>query len=1159
MIRLKYISLPNSFFSILAALSFIMIMPVGMAQSPVKVAGQATITAQQSGNWTSTATWGGALPAENARVLIPDGITVTIDGIINTAFKSVRIATGGKLQYATDTNTELRTEFLVTEMGGAFEIGNSNNSIPANFTAKLVFAWRGGTTKSEDPGRYAPGAVFMGPVRMYGAEKTSWTTLAEKPIAGATQLNLNATPIGWQVGDVITVAGTDINDYKSDEQVTISSISGNMVTLSSALQKSHQPPEQLMNLVDVHVSNNTRNIVISSENTSVTALAGTNGYGKPRGHLMFMHNADVVLKYMETRGIGRTDKSIRLDDWSVPEDESVLFSTTIPYPAIPGGGKNPRGRYSIHFHRTLDTNTNKALVEGCVVNNDPGWGYTNHSSHVDFINNVSYDILGSAYCTEAGDELGSFRRNIAIRTYNPDEPINLGRPAGGRIGEQGGSTDGVVDSREGISDFAFQGDGFWLHSTGVTLEGNVVSGSSGHAYIYWTEGLWESLRGRPEMQNKIDLYVPPNEFPELNTELKTRVAQYPNWKFDVWYILPRPFKDNIGYASAQGFRGDYIMTEFHEDNDPESPLFNLMPPNYRNTMNLVIENTLLWSIRRTGMQFENCAQITLKNNRVYGYGTSPNLAPWRPVPNPYPGYLEDEPEVIGLDLDQYHNTRSWTLENNTLAGWQGEAQAITLPINAVTVVNGGTFDNSGTDLYIREVNWARDWTERIVSYEDNNLDPTPADKTTPWRTITIQGNIEFKNASKNIVMDPQFHLVNNAGDAWALFHPLGSGVKMPAYFLLPDQITLNFGPFNNSRLYFNQQRADFVPVPSADLLRPFTYPSEELFTEQITPNKYLGLTNQQLKAQFGSSFGGQILPENAVFHTMIVGGKATNVSNATNQLPVVNITAPANNSTFDSGQTVMIEASASDPDGTVRQVEFFVNDTSIGIDNHSPFSMAWTTRGSGNQTLKAVATDNAGATTTSAIVNIIINQTAQNQPPVVNIASPDNNSIMSKGEIINIEATATDADGSVSQVAFFVNDNPIGTDISAPYVSSWTANETGNYNIKAVATDNEGATTTSATVMISVNVVLSIDQEVLATKVYPNPVHGNLVTLSLSGLTGKMKVQFLDLSGKVLLTNEFMIQGETERVIDISQLQNGPHLIRLANKQRVKTLKLIKK
>jgi hypothetical protein len=872
----------STFTSKLFGLIVFFISGVIVAQSPVQVAGAPNKTAVISGNWSNPNTWGGTVPQTDDRVLIPGNMTITVDGIISQEMKSVRIASQGKLQFATNVNTELRTEFLVSEMGGSLEIGTSANPIDTNVTASLVFAWRGGTTEAQDKNRFAPGAVLMGPVRMYGETKTSWTTLAVQPAAGATQLSLGITPTGWKTGDKLVVAGTDINDYTSDELVTITTISGNVATLSAPLARSHQAPTELTGMVDVHVSNNTRNIVISSENPSVNALAGTDGYGKPRGHIMFMHNSDVQLKYVELNNLGRTDKSIELDDWSVPEESEEgqpdpRWSTTVPYPA--GDGKNPRGRYSIHFHRTLDANTNKALVEGCVVNNDPGWAYTNHSSNVDFINNVSYAVVGSAYCTEAGDEIGSFKNNIAIRTYNPAEPLNLGRPAGGVLGINGDVTGGLTDGREQISDFAHQGDGFWLHSTGVTLEGNVVSGCSGHAYIYWTEGLWESLRGRPQMQNRIDLYVPPTEFPTLNAELHNQVAQYPNWIFDVWYILPRPFKDNIGYVAAQGFRGDYIMTEFHEVGDTDSSEYNKMPTNYRNTMNLVIENTLFWGIRRTGMQFENCAQITLKNNQVYGYGANTGLAPWRPIPNPYPGRLEVEPHSIGLDLDQYHNTRSWTLENNTIVGWDGESQALTLPINATTVVNGGTFNNSGTDIYIREANWARGWDDRIVDNTETSgnpatyVNPTPLDVTTPWRTITIQGNITFGNAAKNIVLDAQMHLVNNAGDAFALLHPDGSGVKMTSYFLLPDDIRLNFGPFNNTKVYFDEQDANYIPVPTSDLLIPYLYPTENLFPERVTPAMYLNKSNTQLMNEFGTSLGGVITPANAETHAMITGGK----------------------------------------------------------------------------------------------------------------------------------------------------------------------------------------------------------------------------------------------------------------------------------------------
>ena len=408
----------------------------GFAQTPMQVAGTATKTATSSGNWSAASTWGGSPPDNDDRVLIPNGITVTVDGMIAEEFKSIRIADGGKLQFATNVNSELRTEYLFSSMMATLEIGTSTNKISSNVKASLVFAERGGTTSSFDPERYAPGAVLMGTTIMHGADKTSWLTLHAHPSAGATQFVLSATPTGWQVGDKLVVAGTDpitnasinsTSEFERDEVVTITAISGDMVTFSPALVRDHKAPAQASDL-DVHVANLSRNIVISSENTSVTSISGE--YRKPRGHLMFMHTLDVDLRYVETDNLGRTDKNVLLDDWDF-EDLDANQNTGSP---VPNGGKNPRGRYSFHFHRGgLDASVfpakpitplpNPAHVEGCVVNTDPGWGYVNHSSRVDFVKNVSYNVVGGAFNTEAGNETGSFIENIAIRTVNPINPI----------------------------------------------------------------------------------------------------------------------------------------------------------------------------------------------------------------------------------------------------------------------------------------------------------------------------------------------------------------------------------------------------------------------------------------------------------------------------------------------------------------------------------------------------------------------------------------------------------------------------------------------------------------------------------------------------------------------------------------------------------------
>jgi hypothetical protein len=91
-----------------------------------------------------------------------------------------------------------------------------------------------------------------------------------------------------------------------------------------------------------------------------------------------------------------------------------------------------------------------------------------------------------------------------------------------------------------------------------------------------------------------------------------------------------------------------------------------------------------------------------------------------------------------------------------------------------------------------------------------------------------------------------------------------------------------------------------------------------------------------------------------------------------NQLPSVSLTSPANNARFTSPAKVSLAATASDPDGTVIRVEFFNGATKVGEDTTAPYTGQWNTGAAGTYTLTARATDNAGATTPSSPVTIIV-------------------------------------------------------------------------------------------------------------------------------------------------------------------------------------------
>lgn len=76
--------------------------------------------------------------------------------------------------------------------------------------------------------------------------------------------------------------------------------------------------------------------------------------------------------------------------------------------------------------------------------------------------------------------------------------------------------------------------------------------------------------------------------------------------------------------------------------------------------------------------------------------------------------------------------------------------------------------------------------------------------------------------------------------------------------------------------------------------------------------------------------------------------------------------------------------------------------------------------------------------------------------PTVEITDPANNDIFIEGDIVSIDATATDEDGTISNIFYYINDELIQEEWVAPYAFDWTAESAGTYTIKAVATDNDG-------------------------------------------------------------------------------------------------------
>ena len=88
--------------------------------------------------------------------------------------------------------------------------------------------------------------------------------------------------------------------------------------------------------------------------------------------------------------------------------------------------------------------------------------------------------------------------------------------------------------------------------------------------------------------------------------------------------------------------------------------------------------------------------------------------------------------------------------------------------------------------------------------------------------------------------------------------------------------------------------------------------------------------------------------------------------------PTVQIDHPLDGATFISLQSINLDATASDPDGSVSSVEFFVNGLSVGTDIAAPWTLPYLVPGFGSFTVYAQATDDSANVVQSAEIDFFV-------------------------------------------------------------------------------------------------------------------------------------------------------------------------------------------
>jgi hypothetical protein len=189
--------------------------------------------------------------------------------------------------------------------------------------------------------------------------------------------------------------------------------------------------------------------------------------------------------------------------------------------------------------------------------------------------------------------------------------------------------------------------------------------------------------------------------------------------------------------------------------------------------------------------------------------------------------------------------------------------------------------------------------------------------------------------------------------------------------------------------------------------------------------------------------------------------------------PDVAFAEPLDAAVFQAGDIVPVQLEALSGAGKIASVSLYADGRLVGTSEHAPYTFNWPVGSNGRHRLRAVAVDSLQIQSSAFRTVMVVEQVL----PHVELIEPRSSNVVTEGTAISLSAEASDRNGKIARVEFWVKDmatfvSPsklVAKVTTPPYRASIEELKPGHYMVWAIAVNDRGGSTQSFPAHIMIN------------------------------------------------------------------------------------------